>query len=78
MGVDITEEKDKLIIKGGKINGANVHGWDDHRIVMALAVAGMVAGGTTIDTIESVSISYPGFFEDLRKAGAVIDLHEKR
>jgi 3-phosphoshikimate 1-carboxyvinyltransferase len=78
MGVDITEEKDKLIIKGGKINGANVHGWDDHRIVMALAVAGIVAGGTTIDTIESVSISYPGFFEDLRKAGAVIDLHEKR
>lgn len=77
MGVDITEEKDKLIIKGGKIKGANVHGWDDHRIVMALAVAGMVAGKTTVDTIESVSISYPGFFEDLRKAGAVIDLPEK-
>ena len=54
MGVDITEEKDRLIIKGGKIKGAKVHGWDDHRIVMALAVAGMVAGETTIDTIESV------------------------
>lgn len=77
MGVDITEEKDRLIIKGGTIKGASVHGWDDHRIVMALAVAGMVAGGTTIDTIESVGISYPGFFEDLRKAGAVIDLPEK-
>ncbi len=73
MGVDITEEKDRLIIKGGKINGAKVHGWDDHRIVMALAVAGMVAGSTTIDTIESVGISYPGFFEDLRNSGAVID-----
>ncbi len=77
MGVDITEEKDRLIIKGGKFKGAIVHGWDDHRIVMALAVAGMVAGETTIDTIESVSISYPGFFEDLRKSGAVIDLPEK-
>ncbi|MFZ3383049.1 MAG: 3-phosphoshikimate 1-carboxyvinyltransferase [Candidatus Methanoperedens sp.] len=77
MGVDITEEKDRLIIKGGKLKGAIVHGWDDHRIVMALAVAGMVAGETTIDTIESVSISYPGFFEDLRKSGAVIDLPEK-
>ena len=77
MGVDITEEKDRLIIKGGKLKGAKVHGWDDHRIVMALAVAGMVAGETTIDTIESVSISYPGFFEDLRKSGAVIDLPEK-
>ncbi|MCX9080704.1 MAG: 3-phosphoshikimate 1-carboxyvinyltransferase [Candidatus Methanoperedens sp.] len=77
MGVDITEEKDRLIIKGGKIKGAKVHGWDDHRIVMALAVAGMVAGTTTIDTIESVGISYPGFFEDLRKSGAVIALPEK-
>jgi 3-phosphoshikimate 1-carboxyvinyltransferase len=77
MGVDITEEKDRLIIKGGKIKGAKVHGWDDHRIVMALAIAGMVAGETTIDTIESVRISYPGFFEDLRKSGAVVDLPEK-
>ncbi len=70
MGVDIKEEKDRLIIKGGAIRGAEVHGWDDHRIVMALAVAGMVAGGTTIDTVESVSISYPGFFDDLRNIGA--------
>ncbi len=70
MGVDITEEKDRLIIRGGTLKGAQVHGWDDHRIVMALAVAGTVAGGTTIDTVESVSISYPGFFEDLKKIGA--------
>jgi 3-phosphoshikimate 1-carboxyvinyltransferase len=74
MGVDITEEKDRLVIKGGAIKGAEVHGWDDHRIVMALAVAGLVAGDTTIDTIESVSISYPGFFEDLRKTGAVVGM----
>ncbi|VVB87243.1 3-phosphoshikimate 1-carboxyvinyltransferase [uncultured archaeon] len=72
MGVDITEEKDRLIIRGGKLKGAEVHGWDDHRIVMALAVAGMVAGGTTIDTVESVSISYPGFFEDLKRIGASV------
>jgi 3-phosphoshikimate 1-carboxyvinyltransferase len=77
MGVDITEEKDRLIIKGGKMKGAKVHGWDDHRIVMALAVAGMVAGETTIDTIESIRISYPGFFDDLKKAGAVIDIMDK-
>lgn len=70
MGVDITEEKERLIIRGGTLKGAVVHGWDDHRIVMALAVAGMVAGGTTIDTVESVRISYPEFFEDLKKIGA--------
>ncbi len=72
MGVDITEEKDRLLIRGGKIKGAEVHGWDDHRIVMAMAVAGMVAGETRIDTIESVSISYPGFFDDLKRIGASI------
>ncbi len=76
MGVDIREEKDRLVINGGAIKGAKVHGWDDHRIVMALAVAGMVAGETTIDTIESVSISYPGFFEDLKKVGAVVEIPE--
>ncbi|MCE8426989.1 MAG: 3-phosphoshikimate 1-carboxyvinyltransferase [Candidatus Methanoperedens sp.] len=70
MGVNITEEKDRLIIQGGAIKSATVHGWEDHRIVMALSVAGMVAGDTTIDTVESVSISYPGFFEDLKKIGA--------
>ena len=70
MGVDIKEEKDRLIIRGGTLKGAQVHSWDDHRIVMALAVAGVVAGGTTIDTVESVSISYPGFFDDLKKIGA--------
>jgi 3-phosphoshikimate 1-carboxyvinyltransferase len=74
MGVDIKEEKDRLIIKGSTMKGAQVHGWDDHRIVMALAVAGMVAGGTTIDTVESVGISYPGFFEDLRRVGAVVEI----
>ncbi len=72
MGVDIKEEKDRLVIKGGALKGATVHGWDDHRIVMALAVAGMVAGDTTIDSVESVSISYPGFFEELRKLGAAV------
>ncbi len=76
MGVDITEEKDRLIIRGGALKGARVHGWDDLRIVMALAVAGMVAGNTTIDTVESVSISYPGFFEDLKKIGAGVEQPE--
>ena len=72
MGVDIKEEKDKLIIRASEIKGAEVHGWNDHRIVMALAVAGIVAGKTTIDTAESVRISYPNFFEDLKKLGGII------
>lgn len=73
MGVCLKEEKDSLTITGGQLKGAEIHGWDDHRIVMSLAMAGMVAGNTTIDTIESVSISYPDFFKDMRSLGAKIE-----
>lgn len=78
LGVDLKEEKDSLTITGGKLQGTSVHGWDDHRIVMALTLAGMVAGDTTIDTTESVSISYPNFFKDMRSLGAKIkDISEE-
>jgi 3-phosphoshikimate 1-carboxyvinyltransferase len=72
LGVDLKEERDSLTITGGKLHGASVHGWDDHRIVMALSIAGMVAGNTIIDTTEAVSISYPDFFKDMRSLGAKI------
>ena len=75
MGVDITELRDSLIIKGGALKGAEVEGYDDHRIVMALATAGLMAAGTTaISTAESVSISYPGFFSDLKRLGGKVEL----
>ncbi len=75
MGVDITELRDSLIIKGGSLKGAEVEGYDDHRIVMALATAGLMATGTTtISTAESVSISYPGFFSDLKRLGGKVEL----
>ncbi len=74
MGVDITEEPDQLVIRGGGLHGARVSGWHDHRIVMALTVAGMVAGDTVIDTAESVDISYPGFFEAMKSLGGDIRL----
>ena len=73
LGVHLKEEKDSLTITGGELKGAAVHGWDDHRIVMSLALAGMVAGNTTIDTTESVSISYPDFFKDMSRLGVKIE-----
>lgn len=76
MGVDIIERTDGLTIHGGKpLHGASVSGWNDHRIVMSLAIAALSASGTTtIDTAESVDISYPGFFNDLKKLGAKVEL----
>jgi len=73
-GVFIEETEDGLIISGekskGKMKGADFHGWDDHRIVMSLFVAGLLLGNTTIDTTDSVKISYPEFFEVMKKVGA--------
>ena len=74
MGAEIKERPDGLEIEGGKLHGAEVHGYDDHRIVMALAVAGLVAGKTKIDTAESVDVSYPGFFQEMIRLGADVQL----
>ncbi len=74
MGAEIEERQDGLTIKGGPLHGATVDGYDDHRIVMSLAIAGLAAKGTTtITTAESVNISYPGFFDDLKKLGAKVE-----
>ncbi|VVB71024.1 3-phosphoshikimate 1-carboxyvinyltransferase [uncultured archaeon] len=74
MGADIRERPDGLEIKGGPLHGSSVHGYHDHRIVMALAVAGFVAGGTQIDTAEAVDVSYPGFFEQMKGLGARVSV----
>lgn len=77
MGIFCREEKDSLTIRGGELTGAEVHGWHDHRIVMALTLAGMVAGDTTIDTAESIFISYPNFFDAMRSIGTDVILSEQ-
>ncbi|MGI5822590.1 MAG: 3-phosphoshikimate 1-carboxyvinyltransferase [Dethiobacteria bacterium] len=64
MGAAIKELPDGLVIQGGqKINGAVCFSHGDHRIAMALAVAALFARGeTVIQGIETVDISFPGFF----------------
>jgi 3-phosphoshikimate 1-carboxyvinyltransferase len=74
MGISVREEPDQLIVTGGTLRGAELHGWHDHRIIMALTIAGMVAGDTVIDTAEAVDISFPNFFEVMKELGAAIEL----
>jgi 3-phosphoshikimate 1-carboxyvinyltransferase len=74
MGADIRERPDGLEITGGKLHGASVHGYHDHRIVMALTVAGFVVGETKIDTAEAVDVSYPGFFDQMKGMGAKVEV----
>lgn len=68
MGIRCTEGEDFLLVEGGQPKMARVQGWDDHRIVMALAVAGLKSG-VEIEGAEHVDVSYPAFFDDLARLG---------
>ncbi len=72
MGVRIEETDDGLVIEGGeKLQGADVQSCGDHRVAMALAVAGLAAEGeTAVSDAEVINISFPGFMQALR---SVID-----
>jgi len=71
MGAQIEELEDGLVIQGGKLSGAELSGHDDHRVVMALAVAGLAAEGeTVIDTAESAAVTFPNFVELMTSVGA--------
>ena len=72
MGATVSEESDQLTIHGGDstLTGASVRGYHDHRIIMALSVAALVADGpTVISGAEHVDVSYPSFFTDLQSLG---------
>lgn len=73
MGADVRELDDGLVLRKSSLTGCDVHGHDDHRVVMSLALAGLVASGTTvIDSAESADVTYPGFLVDYRAIGADI------
>ena len=64
MGGDVTERRDGLIIEGtGKLHTAECLAYADHRVAMALTVAGMASEGVCLDDAGCVAISFPGFFE---------------
>ncbi len=67
MGADITAVDDGWVINGPRfLEGARVSSQGDHRVAMALAIAGLMADGKTeIDGAECVEISYPEFFDHL-------------
>ncbi len=69
LGADLDELPDGLEIRGGgRLQGARVQPAGDHRVAMAMAVAGLLADGETeIEDAECVDVSYPGFFDQLER-----------
>jgi 3-phosphoshikimate 1-carboxyvinyltransferase len=69
MGATIEERPDGVSVHGPtQLRGASVDSHGDHRVAMALAVAGLVASGpTTIEGADCVAVSYPNFFAQLQE-----------
>ena len=69
LGAKVTELPDGLEITGGSsLTGTEVDSYGDHRITMSLAIAALVATGTTtIHGAEAAAVSYPNFVTTLQQ-----------
>ncbi|MBL4744024.1 MAG: 3-phosphoshikimate 1-carboxyvinyltransferase, partial [Cycloclasticus sp.] len=64
IGVDAKATPDGMIINGGVVQGGEIESFDDHRIAMAFAVAGLQAKTTIkINNCENVATSFPSFVQ---------------
>ena len=67
MGIQVKEEKDRLEIEGGNPHGAEIETYDDHRLAMSFAIAGLTVPGVKIKGERCVDKSFPGFWEVLQE-----------
>lgn len=76
IGGRICYEKDSLFIEGvDRFYGGRVMGYNDHRIVMAMALASIYCKDKlVISDAEATRKSYPSFFADFKKLGGVADV----
>jgi len=74
MGAKVEERPDGLRVEGcsaGKLRGAEIDPRGDHRIAMAFAIAALAASGETrILDVDCAAVSYPAFFQELRRLSA--------
>lgn len=71
LGGDVRQTPDGLEIRGVcRLRGGRAEGRNDHRVVMALAIAALRSEGETVLTdAQSVRKSYPDFFRDYNRLG---------
>ena len=72
LGASVAVDGDDITIEGPtKLVGASTRTYDDHRLAMTFAVAGLIASdSTTIDRADSTAVSYPSFFTELERLRA--------
>jgi 3-phosphoshikimate 1-carboxyvinyltransferase len=74
LGAEIDPRPDGFVVRGPtRLNGAVVDSHGDHRLAMALAVAGLVAQGeTVVRDVDCIDDSFPGFTDTLASLGASV------
>ena len=81
LGADIKESADELIIQGNPdrlLAGGACHGHNDHRVVMALAIAASrCEHSVTISQAWSVKKSAPDFWDEYARMGGYFDIDKE-
>jgi len=75
LGATIEERDDGFVVQGPtRLHGAHVRSHGDHRLAMALVVAGLIAEGETIvEDADVIADSFPGFVGLMQELGAAIE-----
>lgn len=67
IGIQASELPDGLLIEGGSSHSGAIQTYNDHRIAMSFAIAGLVTPGIEIADKKCVDKSFPGFWAELKK-----------
>lgn len=75
IGGQVDEHPDGLTVYGGQLHGGIIDAQNDHRLVMAAAIAALQCEqSVTILGAEAVNKSYPSFFDDYRALGGITEV----
>jgi 3-phosphoshikimate 1-carboxyvinyltransferase len=67
LGAEVDELSDGLRIHPGRLQGAEIETYRDHRMAMALSLVGLRLPGVVIRDPQCTRKTYPNFFQDLRQ-----------
>ena len=76
LGADVEELEDGLSIRGGKpLVGCEVDSFGDHRIAMAMVIAGLMADGeTTVLNTDCIDTSFPEFIDTIKMLAPAVEI----
>jgi 3-phosphoshikimate 1-carboxyvinyltransferase len=68
LGATVEERDDGLTITPGPTRPATIDTYNDHRMAMSFALAGLRIAGVRINNPGCTAKTYPGFFDDFARA----------